>query len=179
MNRNTYRGFKVGDRVTVKQPERAYDSVGWIQPGMVGTIQAFPPKVVKRRGPGHDSGDYFAYVVFDDYSRIRGRDYRLRGGVNIINLQKVKESAMVRPNAQFIGYVQGARGMEHRLGSKKSGMQVSVNGWNSGIKVVATNKNGRDHFDVYATGGSTSRATTKHIFTAIESPTGFDIVMGA
>jgi hypothetical protein len=86
---------------------------------------------------------------------------------------------MIRPNAQFLGSIRGQRGEETRLGSKTSGMQVSVNGWNSGIKVAASHQGGKDRFDVYATGGSNDRAMTKHIFTAIESPTGFDIVMGA
>lgn len=37
--------------------------------------------------------------------------------------------------AHFIGYIQGARGEASRLGTKKSGIDVSARGWNLGGSV--------------------------------------------
>jgi hypothetical protein len=48
----------------------------------------------------------------------------------------------------------GARGVASRLGSKKSGLNVSINGWDQGIHVTASHDNGVDVFSVYSTGGS-------------------------
>lgn len=90
MDKLKYKGYKLGDRVTVRQTENAYDSLGDIPPGMIGTIKAFPPKVRKFKGPGHDSGDYFAYVEFEGTASRGARTYQLRGGVNMCNLKKVK-----------------------------------------------------------------------------------------
>lgn len=56
--------------------------------------------------------------------------------------------------AQFMAKMQGQRGSASRLGSKSSGLTVSANGWNVGVKVEASHRTGRDTFDVYITGGS-------------------------
>jgi hypothetical protein len=91
MSKERYRGFKVGDRVTVKETEEAYDYSGNITPDMVGTVKAFPPKVVKHKGPLHDNGDYFAYIVFDKTYTHGPHTHNCRGGINICNLKKHKE----------------------------------------------------------------------------------------
>lgn len=57
--------------------------------------------------------------------------------------------------AQFRATIQGQRGEVSRLGSRKSGITARINGWHSGIRVEAFERNGLDCFDVYQTGGST------------------------
>jgi hypothetical protein len=80
-----YKGFKIGDRVTIKEMELAYDTKHPIQPGMVGTIKAFPPKIWKRKGPLHDSLPYFVYIEFDErYDDVHKN--HIRGGVNMCNI---------------------------------------------------------------------------------------------
>jgi len=57
--------------------------------------------------------------------------------------------------ARFLGKVQGQRGAATRLGSPKSGLLVTANGWNSGVKVYAkVNQDGHDIFEIYGTAGS-------------------------
>jgi hypothetical protein len=110
MDRSSYKGFKIGDRVSVKKTDTAYDGAGSITPDMVGIIKAFPPKVRKCIGPLYDRGDYFAYIVFDStYTRhemvmthitcmtqhrinqsMKPRTYQYRAGIDICNLNKVK-----------------------------------------------------------------------------------------
>lgn len=77
-DKQTYKGFKVEDKVSVKQTDTAYDDVGEVTPDMVGTIKSFPPKVQKVKGLLFDGGDYFAYIVFEDR----------RAGIDICNLIK-------------------------------------------------------------------------------------------
>ena len=90
MDKLSYKGFKVGDKVTVKQSEPAYDHAPDITPDMIGVIKAFPPKVCKCKGPLHDNGDYFAYIEFNTTYTVGQRTYNIRGGVNICNLKKIK-----------------------------------------------------------------------------------------
>jgi len=85
-----FKGFKIGDRVSVKVDEPAYDT-GTMTTTDAGTIKAFPPKVrIIKRPPLYDGLQYFAYVEFD---RIVNpiHNNKLRGGVDICNLKKVKE----------------------------------------------------------------------------------------
>lgn len=58
--------------------------------------------------------------------------------------------------AHFIGYLQGSRGEASRLGTKKSGITASVNGWDFGIKVCLYHDEttGKDKATVYSTDGS-------------------------
>jgi hypothetical protein len=96
MDKITYKGFKVGDRVSVKENESSYDRGPEITPDMIGTIKAFPPKVRKCKGPLHDRGDYFAYIEFDSTYKsgsigMSERTYSIRGGVNICNLKRVRK----------------------------------------------------------------------------------------
>lgn len=60
--------------------------------------------------------------------------------------------------AQFIGKLDGQSGKTvSRLGSKKSGVFATVNGWNSGVSVHAifNEKENRDEFIILYAGGST------------------------
>lgn len=59
--------------------------------------------------------------------------------------------------AQFRATIQGNRGEASRLGTKSSGIEARINGWDSGVRVDAAHSIGtdnRDHFHIYATGGS-------------------------
>jgi hypothetical protein len=59
--------------------------------------------------------------------------------------------------AHFLVGCQGSRGPTTRLAGKESGPRCWLNGWQSGVEVVAGNDGGGDNgdfFDVYATGGS-------------------------
>jgi hypothetical protein len=86
----TYKGFKVGQRVSVKLQDEGYDTGEEILPTDVGTIKSFPPKVrIIKRPPLYDGLSYFAYVVFD---RIvdKVHNNKLRGGIDICNLRHAK-----------------------------------------------------------------------------------------
>ncbi len=68
--------------------------------------------------------------------------------------------------ARFRSTMQGQRGLASRLGSKASGMRVNVNGWDSGLRIVArVDRQGRDTFDVYASGGSNDANVLTHLLT--------------
>lgn len=86
----TYKRFTIGDKVSVKETDKSYDNGPDITTEMTGTIKSFPPKVRKVKGPLFDNGDYFAYVEFDETYISHGRTYKIRGGIDICNLKKVK-----------------------------------------------------------------------------------------
>lgn len=67
--------------------------------------------------------------------------------------------------AQFRGTIAGQRGEASRLGSKNSGLVVTANGWDTGVRVVARHVDGEDVFDVFATGGSNAHRPSEHLFT--------------
>jgi hypothetical protein len=84
----TYKGFKIGDRVTVKITENAYDRET-LTPDMIGTIKAFSPKVhLCQLSEINDRLPYFAYVEFDKTFNPPHNNH-IRGGINIKNLKKV------------------------------------------------------------------------------------------
>lgn len=56
--------------------------------------------------------------------------------------------------AHFRGIIQGCRGEASRLGSKDSGLDVTCDGWHSGVSVVGNHRKERDVFDIHATSGS-------------------------
>lgn len=89
-NKTTYYQFKIGDRVSVKEQDEAYDDAPPITPNMVGTIKAFPPKVRKVKGPLLDNKDYFAYIIFDEKYTRGNHTYDIRAGIDLCNLKKVK-----------------------------------------------------------------------------------------
>ena len=85
-----YKGFEVGDRVQVKATDEAYDNCGAIEVTDVGTIKSFAPKVrIIKRPPLFDGLPYFAYVEFDRVVDVVHGN-KLRGGVDICNLKKVR-----------------------------------------------------------------------------------------
>jgi hypothetical protein len=86
MDKTTYRGFKVGDTITVVEPVECYyynypkgHNIVKFEPGDTATILKFPPKVVNR---SNDGCDYF--VMFD----AKGQ----RFAASPKNLKKVKIS---------------------------------------------------------------------------------------
>jgi hypothetical protein len=68
--------------------------------------------------------------------------------------------------ARFRATIKGQRGEASRLGSVKSGIRASVDGWNVGV-IVAGRANyrtaGDDCFDVYTTAGSNGGAADRFI----------------
>ena len=66
--------------------------------------------------------------------------------------------------ARFRATIHGNRGVASRLGTPKSGLTVTVNGWNCGVVVEAcVDSKGRDQFAVYKTGGSSGRSGKLHL----------------
>jgi hypothetical protein len=85
----TYKGFKVGDRVHVKVTDDSYDNQGDITPDMLGTIKNFAPKVrIIKRPPLLDGLPYFAYVEFDKIADEVHQNH-FRGGIDICNIRRV------------------------------------------------------------------------------------------
>lgn len=62
--------------------------------------------------------------------------------------------------AQFRATIKGSRGRASRLGTKKTGMVVTVNGWTAGVIIYADHDpdTGRDSFTIYRTAGSNTPA---------------------
>jgi len=60
--------------------------------------------------------------------------------------------------AHFYGELQGNRGSTSRVGSKNSGMEAHIRGWNVGVKVELFHRNGRDIIRVYRTNGSSAHS---------------------
>lgn len=60
--------------------------------------------------------------------------------------------------AQFRATIQGNKGLASRLGTKKSGIVATVNGWTIGLKIIAKRANGQDIIEVWYTGGSNDPA---------------------
>lgn len=57
--------------------------------------------------------------------------------------------------AHFYADIQGNRGIATRMGSKDSGIDGHIRGWDSGAKIKCyVNDKGQDVVDVYATNGS-------------------------
>ena len=83
-----YKKFKIGDRVSCKHPDKAYDNQGNITPDMIGTIKNFAPKVrIINQPPLFDTLPYFAFVVFDKIADEIHQNH-FRGGIDICNLKK-------------------------------------------------------------------------------------------
>lgn len=57
--------------------------------------------------------------------------------------------------SQFYASIKGGRGGEAtRIGTKNSGLEGHIRGWDSGVRVVAAHEDGKDVFYVYRTKGS-------------------------
>ena len=80
-----FKGFEIGDKVSVKIPSRIWYSHKKFSKGMVGKIAGFPPKVCKPKvcKPEIDGLDYFALVDCEENGKER------RTGVDMSNLVKV------------------------------------------------------------------------------------------
>ena len=66
----------------------------------------------------------------------------------------------------FRATIEGNRGEASRLGTKNSGLDVTANGWQSGIRVYAYHENGEDFFTVTLTSGSGyNSGASKHLGT--------------
>ena len=61
--------------------------------------------------------------------------------------------------AQFYASIQGNRGEVTRAGSKASGLQGHIRGWNIGVRVDVLHIDGQDVCRVYKTPGSLGRGT--------------------
>ena len=62
--------------------------------------------------------------------------------------------------AHFRGIVKNDSGEASRLGNKKTGLTVTCDGWDDGIKVIAhVNKDGQNVFRIYKTGGTNNIKT--------------------
>ena len=67
---------------------------------------------------------------------------------------KLKERKM----AHFRATIQGTRGEASRLGTKSTGIQASINGWDIGLNVdIIHNEAGQDKILVSLTGGSNQK----------------------
>jgi len=62
--------------------------------------------------------------------------------------------------ARFYGSIQGARGVETRVGTPQSGMSAHIRGWNTGVNIVLAvdARTGKDQITLYRTGGSNTSA---------------------
>ncbi len=65
--------------------------------------------------------------------------------------------------AQFRATIQGNRGEASRLGTKNSGLDADVNGWNVGCRVAMTHESGVDVIRIYRTSGSNASETSRLI----------------
>lgn len=72
--------------------------------------------------------------------------------------------------AHFRASIKGQRGEASRLGSKKTGIQATINGWNNGIRVVGEHdeNTGEDRFTVYFTGGSNGGKPSSRVFVSTD-----------
>ncbi len=71
--------------------------------------------------------------------------------------------------AQFYGTIKGqSKKICTRLGSKKSGMEINLNGWNIGVKVRIWSDEQGDHFTILETGGSHNPSQQRLIATIEE-----------
>ena len=68
--------------------------------------------------------------------------------------------------AHFIGYVQGARGMESRTGTRNSGMSARAQGWNIGGAVRCFERDGQDFvcFEVNHGSNGSGNTTTVAVY---------------
>lgn len=64
--------------------------------------------------------------------------------------------------SKFYATIQGNKGEASRMGSKKSGIEGHIRGWNEGAKVTCfVDDEGRDCVSVRLTGGSIGRLPSK------------------
>lgn len=72
--------------------------------------------------------------------------------------------------AQFRGTLDGNRGAASRLGTKKSGLTVTANGWEIGAsaRLIHNETTGQDEICVELTSGSNRRYSSRVLFSGTE-----------
>ena len=70
--------------------------------------------------------------------------------------------------AQYRAIIKGNRGEASRLGSKSSGLEARVNGWDVGVYVEVHHIEGKDRILIYSTGGSNAPEKNRPIATITE-----------
>ena len=80
--------------------------------------------------------------------------------------------------SHFYASMQGNRGEATRCGSKQSGIDAHIRGWNSGVRVSCRyNKTtGRDECFIYATGGSNRSSQDIELGSVVNDGDGFRFV---
>ena len=63
--------------------------------------------------------------------------------------------------AHFYAEMQGSRGATTRCGTKNSGMDCHVRGWDIGARLKVTHKDGQDYIEVFVTSGSKAKTPDK------------------
>jgi len=63
--------------------------------------------------------------------------------------------------AHFYAEMQGSRGATTRCGTKNSGMDCHVRGWDVGARLKVTHKDGQDYIEVFVTSGSKAKTPDK------------------
>ena len=63
--------------------------------------------------------------------------------------------------AHFYGEIQGSRGATTRCGTKNSGIDCHVRGWEVGARLKVTHKDGQDYIEVFVTSGSKAKTPDK------------------
>jgi hypothetical protein len=63
--------------------------------------------------------------------------------------------------AHFYGEIQGSRKATTRCGTKNSGMDCHVRGWDVGARLKVTHKDGQDYIEVFVTSGSKAKTPDK------------------
>lgn len=67
--------------------------------------------------------------------------------------------------ARFRGTIEGNRGPASRLGTARSGLYVTANGWNIGASIhLGVNDHGEDEITIRLTGGSNGRVLSRLIY---------------
>ncbi len=73
--------------------------------------------------------------------------------------------------ARFRGTIQGHRGEASRLGTAKSGLVVTANGWNLGVRAeLDVDENGNDQLVVYRTSGSNRHQKEDQLLGTFRAP---------
>ena len=70
----------------------------------------------------------------------------------------------------FYGEIQGNRGEATRMGSKKSGFNAHIRGWNIGVRIYCkyNETTEKDEIYIYKTGGSNGNESDKLIHKIVE-----------
>lgn len=81
--------------------------------------------------------------------------------INLINFYRIGEIIM----SHFYGEMTGRTQTVTRCGTKNSGIEAHIRGWNFGVRARVYQHDGHDMVDIYLTSGSTGNES-HHILTA-------------